>query len=335
MKAPNGYGGISKQSGRRRKPYVVRLTIGHNEKGYPIYKILGYFKTRYEANLALADYHKQPYDLDLRTITVNEVFQKAHDRAKNLSQSLLRVHKYTFNKHIAPKIGNIPYIEVKLSAMQNVCDTCEKPTAKIHTKNVFSFMDKYAMEHDIITKSYSQFITLEHYETQKPREVFTYEEIATLWELSDELTARIILVYLYTGFRKNELAEMTKENYRDGYLIGGMKTKAGKNRIVPIHHKIKPIIDEFMESDKDTLLPKTSRKLLEVTIPNFCLKHLDKRHILHECRHTFITELNKRHADPICIDRLAGHASGLIGHDIYTHKNLQDLQTAIESILYE
>lgn len=50
MKNPNGYGGISKLPGNRRKPYRVRLTAGwqYQTDGKPLqkYHTLGYYTDR-------------------------------------------------------------------------------------------------------------------------------------------------------------------------------------------------------------------------------------------------------------------------------------------------
>ena len=54
MRLPNGYGSVVKLSGTRRKPYMVRKTIGFNDKHYPIYKIIGYAKSRDDGLIMLA-----------------------------------------------------------------------------------------------------------------------------------------------------------------------------------------------------------------------------------------------------------------------------------------
>jgi len=36
VKNPNGYGSVAKLSGNRRRPYVVKKTIGYDEKKHPI-----------------------------------------------------------------------------------------------------------------------------------------------------------------------------------------------------------------------------------------------------------------------------------------------------------
>lgn len=76
MKNPNGYGTVVKLSGNRRNPYAVRKTVGFNEKGYPIYKCIGYVSTKAEGLMLLAEYNRNPYDIDLHKITVEEVYDK-------------------------------------------------------------------------------------------------------------------------------------------------------------------------------------------------------------------------------------------------------------------
>ena len=76
MKNPNGYGSVVKLSGNRRKPYCARKTSGWNEKGYPIYMVIGYYADRQSAMIALADYNRNPFDIDLSKITMKELFDK-------------------------------------------------------------------------------------------------------------------------------------------------------------------------------------------------------------------------------------------------------------------
>ena len=80
MRNPNGYGSVVKLSGNRRNPFCVRKTKGWNEKGHPIYDVIGYFPTREAGMIALAEYNRNPYDVDKATITLSELFQKWSER---------------------------------------------------------------------------------------------------------------------------------------------------------------------------------------------------------------------------------------------------------------
>lgn len=74
MRNPNGYGTVAKLSGQRRRPYIVKKTIGWNDKGHPIYDIIGYAETREAGNIMLAEYNRDPWDVDRAKITLQQLF---------------------------------------------------------------------------------------------------------------------------------------------------------------------------------------------------------------------------------------------------------------------
>ena len=76
MRLPNGYGSVTKLSGNRRRPYMVRKTDGFDERGYPIYRIIGYTATREEGLALLAEYNNAPWDVNIRDITLGEMFER-------------------------------------------------------------------------------------------------------------------------------------------------------------------------------------------------------------------------------------------------------------------
>ena len=79
MKLPNSYGSISKLSGKRRKPYLVRVTKGWeydeaNDKFRQIRLTLGTFAKREEALHALDEYRSDPYDITKWCVTVQQLY---------------------------------------------------------------------------------------------------------------------------------------------------------------------------------------------------------------------------------------------------------------------
>ena len=76
MRLPSGYGGIVKLSGRRRKPYAVRITAGWTDTGRQIYKYLDYFAKRTDALACLNEYNKNPYNVENRHISFNDLYKK-------------------------------------------------------------------------------------------------------------------------------------------------------------------------------------------------------------------------------------------------------------------
>lgn len=58
--------------------------------------------------------------------------------------------------------------------------------------------------------------------------------------------ANLVLFVIYSGFRPTELTLIKNENVhlKEGNIVGGMKTKAGTDRGVPIHPKIREIVEK-------------------------------------------------------------------------------------------
>lgn len=73
MKKPNGFGSITKLSDKRRNPWRARKTLGW-ENGKQIFAKIGYFKTRKEAEEALANFIVNPKDLKLEALTFKDIF---------------------------------------------------------------------------------------------------------------------------------------------------------------------------------------------------------------------------------------------------------------------
>ena len=79
MRLPNGYGGVVKLSGNRRRPYAARITTGWHinditGKRIQHYQILGYAPTRSEALQILARYNNYPIDGETLKLTFREIY---------------------------------------------------------------------------------------------------------------------------------------------------------------------------------------------------------------------------------------------------------------------
>lgn len=333
MKNPNGYGSVVKLSGNRRKPYCARKTSGWNDKGYPIYSVIGYYANRGEAMMALAEYNRNPYDVDLSKITMKELFEKwsARDFGK-MSKSSASSHKSAF-KHAAP-LHDLPYKTIKAYQMQEIIDNCGCGySTQGAIKNLFGQLDKYALELDVITKSYSTLLTSAPIppSTKLP---FTEAEVQSVWNICEQEWVDTVLILLYTGFRISELLTLTSENVdlEQMTIKGGIKTKAGKDRIVPIHPRIAKYICKFKAQGNKYLISYKGKKLSTSQYYNFwnaIMEQLHLHHTPHECRHTFRSHLDSAGANKRCIDLLMGHTSKDVGERVYTHKTLDELKDTI------
>lgn len=337
MKNPNGFGSIVKLSGNRRKPYAVRKTIGWNEKGHPIYMMIGYYADRQQAMIALAEYNHNPFDIDLSKITMKELFEKWSTRDfGKMSRSSKASHQSAF-KH-AELLHNIPYKKIKAYQMQEIIDNCGFGySTQGAIKNLFGKLDKYAMELDIITKCYSTLISAAP-ALPSSKIPFTEDEVQSIWRIAEQECVDTILFMLYTGFRIGEMLTIESVNVDLQQLIiyGGIKTKAGKNRIVPIHPKIEDFVRKRKAEGNKYLFSYKRKKISVSQYYIFwyrIMKQLKISHTPHECRHTFRSRLDSANANKKCIDLLMGHTSRDVGERVYTHKSIKELKDTINLLL--
>lgn len=328
---------MCKLSGNRRRPYIVKKTVGWNDKGHPIYEIIGYTTTREEGMMLLSDYNRNPWDVDLAKITLEGLFELWQEKkAPKLGASNKKQLIYAF-KHI-DKLADAPYKSIKSFQMQETIDNCGKGySTQSAVKKLWGHLDKFALEMDIITRCYSDLLTSAPIE-ESNKQPFTDKEVNKVWEHKDEPWADSVLVLLYAGWRITELLMLKKTDVdlNAGTMRGGIKTKAGKGRIVPIHSKIRPFIEQRMTEPGEYLFSFEGEQCTDYTYRNYLWHPLmdawGMEHTPHECRHTFRTRLDAAGANQKCCDMLMGHVSKDTGNRTYNHKTIDELKTAIELI---
>lgn len=330
---PNGYGCITKLSGNRRRPYVIKVTV-YDEKGHAKQKPVGYAATEKEARILLAQYNNEPWNIDREKITLVDLYQRwEEEQLPKLGKSTQGSLKSAF-KHCSKYYG-AKYISLRPFQMQDCIDNCGCGySTQGAIRNLWRHLDKYAYEHDIIMKDWSRFITAPPI-PDTSREPFTQDQIAALWDISGEPWTDSALIYIYTGFRLTELLNMKKDqvNAEERYLQGGVKTKAGKGRIVPIHSRIYPFIERRLQENGDYLLSLDGKHLTQTKYYEFwnsVMKKIGANKTPHEARHTFETMLDNAGGNRKCIDMLMGHKSKDVGNRVYNHKTLDQLRDTIE-----
>jgi len=336
LRNPNGYGSVVKLSGNRRRPYRVRKTIGWNEKGHPIYLVLDYTKTREEGMILLAEYNKDPWDVDKSNMTLTKLFElwEEHKAAK-VSEATLSYMKTSYKYCRA--YHKFKYTDIKAYHMQETIDHCGHGYGTQNKIKVFwRHMDKFALELDITTRNYGVLLTSAT-ATETTREPFSDEAIKTMWKLQRQSWVDSVLFLLYTGFRISEMLDLRKENVNleAGTITGGTKTAAGKNRIVPIHSKIRHIVEARMQEDGEYLFSHNGKQCGNTTYRVFWREIMETaklQHTPHECRHSFRSRLDSAGANKRCIDLMMGHKSADVGERVYTHKTLDELRAAIELV---
>lgn len=144
------------------------------------------------------------------------------------------------------------------------------------------------------------------------------------------------------GARIEELlfAKINDVFIEEGYFIAGLKTTAGKRRIIPIHSTILPIFkyyyykninNEFLFTIDDKKIDYNKQFL---RLYNKFMKQLNMDHNTHDGRKTLHSELDRLNVNKVAINKIFGHKSGNIGDDIYSKKSIEELKQVIEKVDY-
>ena len=75
---PNGYGCVTFLKGNRKRPWVVKVTM-YDQDGKARQKPVGYAETESEANILLAQYNNDPWDIERETITLVMLFNRWYE----------------------------------------------------------------------------------------------------------------------------------------------------------------------------------------------------------------------------------------------------------------
>ena len=330
---PNGYGCVTKLKGNRSRPYVVKVTIydaDANAKQTPV----GYAETEEQAYILLAQYNNNPWNVKRDKVTLVELYQQwSKVKLPKLGTSLQSSLKSAF-KHCSKYYG-LKYRSIRAYQMQDCIDNCGCGySTQGAIKNLWGHLDRFAFELDIIDKMYSTITTAPPI-PDTTRQPFTAEQVAALWEIQSDEWVNTVLIYLYTGFRLTELLNMKTEqvNTQDWSFQGGIKSASGKGRIVPVHPRIRPLVQSLVDQGTKYLFSYQGKKISQTQYYTFwkeVMTKIEADKTPHEARHTFETMLDNAGGNRKCIDMLMGHKSKDVGNRVYNHKTIEQLRDTIE-----
>lgn len=356
MRLPNGFGQITEIKGKNlRNPFRAMVTVGKTPEGRPIAKMLkpkAYFRTYNEAYEALAAYNKNPYNLD-ENITMKELFERWSEHYfPSLSNSAIYVTCWAY----CSEIYNMQARDVRArhlkGCLENGINRLGKtPTPSIQKpmKAMFNLIFDYAIEYELIEHNYARDFSLSKeamavVNNPKHHMSFTDEEMEIIWAHTEKYkVARMILICCYMGWRPQELISLKVDdvNLDEDWIIGGMKTDAGKNRKVPIHKKIKELVkdayssaeerhDEYLFTNEGVpytygAYQKQFKKFIDYV-------NIDANHKAHDPRKHFVTMAKSAGVDEYAIKRVVGHAISDLTERVYTDRDFEWLRDEIEKI---
>ena len=330
-KRANGTGCISKLSGNRVKPWMARKND----------VCIGTYATRHEAQKALERLTDVTVN-DKFNMTFAQVYERWHEEHKRkISESMDQNYRLAYKQ--CAQLHNMQMRKILRSDYQACIIALEMQGKSKSTCNklrvLLGQLGRWAMEEGItLTNPAEDLNTVAKQKTT--REVFTEEDIKAI-KKSKLHAADIALILISCGCRPGELFTVPLVNCREDHFIGGSKTEAGKNRVIPIG----PDGIKAYQKIRKRAISKGHNYLIDgyeganKTAPNFTKR--DWRELMEEigrqgmipysCRHTFITRAIRAGMELPVLEAIVGHVDRETTK-IYTHLHADDLVDAVQAI---
>jgi integrase len=327
LKRANGTGSVYKLTGRRKAPWVAAKNR----------VVIGYYERKTDAQAALERLNGKSLT-DRYNMTFAEVFDAwKEEHYKEIGKQGIDSYNTAY-KVFAP-LHSKKFRDLRTADFQAVLDP---HMGKSHStvnkyKQLITQMSNWAIREEICTTNFAKFVHLPE-NVKKEKDIFTAEDIQKL-ERDNSDTAKIVLMLLATGMRIGELFSLPLADYHGDYVVGGEKTEAGRNRIIPIRPEGKQYFAYFAShATGDLLLSGYDGQKVPA---NFRRRDfyplLDRlgieRKTPHSTRHTYTSRAVKEGLAPEMLQKILGHADYSTTANIYTHIDAQTLVDAVTNTL--
>lgn len=323
-----GTGSVYKLGGDRKRPYYAVYNGQSTGRTYA---------TKQEAAAALDALitTKRP---ELFSATLADVYDAWSEVAyRDMGESSRRGYKLSwqyFPEQLRKRLAR----DVRTDDVQAVIDGLQREgksdSTANHVKFLYSQLCKWMMQRDLIATNYATFLKIQKTE-HRAIETFDVGEVAKINAVAnsgapeDRLTqaAMLTMIFLFTGMRISELFELKMENVHlesdPPYLQGGVKTEAGKNRVIPVYRRILPYVSFFASRAEGPLLisgydgRKTANGWRANDYTNL-LAHLGIPYkVPHNTRKTLATYAAQGGMDQMAMLKLMGWTDIKVGNQYY------------------
>ncbi len=341
----NGQGSVYKEGNKWTASRVFGYYVDEQGKHKPMRTTKRGFATKKEAMIALASLERRngrKIDEAASFQTIYELWLPQYE--PTVSKSTANCYKAAF-KYYRP-LYPIPFVDVTIEDLQECMDDCPKGKRTRQLMKVTAgLLYKYAIPRRYTDRNLAEYLRVTGEESVE-RPVFTAAQIERLKVAAEDgdPVAGMIYCHIYLGYRPHEIVTLTIDMYdRETHSFRhGIKTDAGKDRVVTISPKIQPYIDRFIgaRTTGHVFLTETGQAYADHSYrASFyeCLESLKisapegKKLTPHCCRHTFATLVKKINAPDKDKLELIGHTSiEMLQH--YTHVNTDDLRKITDKI---
>lgn len=258
-------------------------------------------------------------------------WKTGENAAKPPSKATVRKYKTTYA--LWKEIHDRPMEDITVDELQAVINACQLGEAsRSNMISLISLVSKYAEQRGIVEKSLSRYLVIPASAAPNEHGVpFTEEEIGVLWEAREDPDCEMVLIMCYTGHRASEYAKATVD-LEAGAIFGGSKTEAGRNRVVPIHPAILPMVRRRVEERGEHLFFPTY-KVMRAHFKRGLKKAGLEGHTCHDARHTFSTLCERYGVSDNDRKRMMGHSFGSdVTNSVYGHRTVADLAEQVRKI---
>ena len=327
LKRPNGAGTVYKLSGRRTRPWAAAKN----------HVIIGYYERKTDALAALEKLSGKPIE-EKFNMTFSEVF--AEWKAEHFREIGPKgIEAYDISYKACASLHGKKFRDLRTKDFQAIIDSnmAKSNSTLSKYKQLITQMSSWAIREEICTTNFAKFVRLPE-NVKKEKDIFTEEDIRKL-ESDNSDAAKIVLMLLATGMRIGELFSLPLADYHGDYVVGGEKTEAGRNRIIPIRPEGKQYFAYFAKQATGEML--LSGYDGQKVPANFRRRDyyplLDRlgieRKTPHATRHTYASRAVKEGLPPEMLQKILGHADYSTTANIYTHIDAQTLVDAVTNTL--
>lgn len=366
---PNGFGQIRYLGKNRRNPYGVyppaKEEYDNGQKKPP--RALCYVNDWMIGFAVLTAYRAGTYtsgmESDLSELNVKESFSELIQRIladynQNRNKEKTEENSITFAelyqkyfhwKFEGKRIYSQASIDSSKAGFKNCSSIHDKKLSEITYEMTQEILDKSPLKHSSLElicqclKQAFRYAVAQGYIERNPTELlkiniedddehgtpFTNEDLKILWKYQKEEISQLLLIMCYSGFRVGEL-KVIEVDLKENCFRGGLKTRTSKERIVPIHSAIVPIVKKRIK--KDGCLMQMSYNDLRSSLAQYLAGIGIDRHTSHDCRHTFSKLCEEFEVKENDRKRMLGHKFNDVTNSVYGHRDLEHLRLEIEKI---
>lgn len=207
---------------------------------------------------------------------------------------------------------------------------------KKEAKIVVSKLYQYAMAQGWVTVNMADYIRLPG-QNESKKDRFTAEELAALWaDWEGGYTwAAYVLIMCYVGLRPGELRQIRLEDIHldELYMVGGIKTEAGKRRCMAFPAFLQPVLEQAMErGSRGKLLAINEQRFYDeydAALAHAGIVRTEQRKMApHCCRHTFVSLASDSGIPIATVQKMAGHTDISVTAGYYHSHDPELIQAA-------